>query len=172
MLEWLKPDLAVTHPLDVDWKRVRSRGIRVLLCDVDNTLIPHDHYLPEAWNKELFAAIQQAGIQVVLVSNNTKRRLAGYAQQVGLPFYSFALKPWPMLYRKARKVYGIDSSELAVLGDQLFTDILGGILNGAYTILCEPREARDIVYTVPMRYLEKALKRHQEKKRRQKHGTM
>lgn len=109
---------------------LREWGIRAVLLDVDNTLTAHDSQtLPKevsAW----LQAVQAAGMTALLVSNGNRKRIQPFAEKIGLPFTALAAKPLPYGFLKAKKQLGLKRRECLVVGDQIFTDVLGGKLAG------------------------------------------
>ncbi|MCX7602227.1 MAG: YqeG family HAD IIIA-type phosphatase [Meiothermus sp.] len=134
---------------------LQERGLRALLLDLDNTLVPYRTYGEAplgllAWLQTL----QDAGIQVMLVSNGSRRRVRYWCEKLGVPGFGPAGKPW-FGFRKALRRLGLAPREVAVVGDQLFTDVLGGNLIGAYTVLVPPLSKREMGYTRLVRKLER-----------------
>ena len=119
---------------------LKQNGIRGVLLDVDNTLSPHGAPEPEEQACRWLKAVQKQGIEVIIVSNNTNARIAPFAQKLGLRFISMAAKPLPYGFLRAKKQLGMKRRELAVIGDQIFTDMFGANLAGMHAFLVEPIE--------------------------------
>lgn len=117
---------------------LRAAGIRGILLDVDNTLSPHNAPTPEPDAVQWLRELAQSGIAVMIVSNNHAPRVAPFAARLGLPYVSRGAKPLPVGFRRAQRMLGLPRAALAVVGDQLFTDILGGNLAGMTTWLVDP----------------------------------
>lgn len=136
---------------------LRAHGIKGILLDVDNTLSPHNAPDPEppvmAWLESLAAN----GIEAVIVSNNSKPRVEPFAAKLGLRFISRGLKPLPNGFNRAQKMMNLPRKELAVVGDQLFTDMTGGNLAGILTLLVDPIEPEHGPFFRLKRKLEKPL---------------
>lgn len=120
---------------------LRQMGICALVLDVDNTLTAHgsQELRPEiaAW----LADMQAAGLPMMLASNNTKARVAPFADKLGLPFTSFCCKPAPFWLWQARRRWHLPRRAIALVGDQIFTDQLAGSLWGARVLLVRPMAA-------------------------------
>lgn len=117
---------------------LRQWGAKAVLLDVDNTLTTHDAPdLTEAV-KAWLAQMQVEGFRLLIVSNNSAERVAPFAEKIGLPFYARARKPLPFGFRAAAKQAGVHRKQCVVIGDQIFTDILGANLAGIPCILLEP----------------------------------
>ena len=165
MLKMLLPNLYISSCEKIPTKKLLENGIKVLMVDIDNTLITLDTVETNE-NVMLFLdKMRKANIKVVLVSNNIKSRVSTFASNCDCDYYSFALKPYPYVFRKVLKDYGIKSDELAIIGDQLFTDILGGKYVKCYTVLCEPIVANSgFITTRVFRILENMTFNHFDKK--------
>lgn len=128
---------------------LKKQGISVLLCDIDNTLVAHDVALPDERVIMFLKRMIDAGIQVIFVSNNVEDRVKTFVEACGIQtaYYAFSMKPLSKTYRKILKEYGYQRKEVAMLGDQLMTDILGANWMGFYTILTAPVVQRDLSFT-------------------------
>lgn len=141
--------------LSVDY--LKKHGIELLLCDIDNTLVPHDVADADEEAKAFLKQILDAGIKVVFVSNNVEERVSRFAKCFDLPYYPFALKPLPKTYWKVLKDFGYKGKKkqkVAVLGDQMMTDVLGAKLSGLHVILTNQVVERDLTCTKWNRKLE------------------
>ena len=123
---------------DVTAEDLRRLGATCLLLDVDNTLTTHD--APDLTDevKAWLARMQTDGFALLIVSNNSAQRVAPFAEKIGLPFYAHARKPLPFGFCAAAKQAGCKRKQCVVIGDQIFTDILGANLAGIPCILLEP----------------------------------
>ena len=93
-------------------------------------------------------------IKVCLVSNNWHRRVSGVAEELGFSLVSKALKPLPFAFRRGMRLMGVKPSETATIGDQVFTDVLGGNLAGTLTVLVDPLSHTDLPHTLLLRRIE------------------
>ncbi|WP_337845446.1 YqeG family HAD IIIA-type phosphatase [Thermus sp.] len=153
----LRPKAALPSLLHLTPAWLRERGLKGVILDLDNTLLPYgEEEVPEAhlaWLEELRRAVP-----VYLLSNALPERFARIQNKLGLPGHAPALKPWAG-FRKALKALGLPAREVAVVGDQVFTDILGGNLLGAYTVLVPPLREQEFFYTRFIRLLETPFRR-------------
>ncbi len=149
-----RPDHYYTCVPAVDLEALRAAGIRALLLDVDSTLLPRDSSAlsPEiaAW----IASLQPAGFEAILVSNNWHETIHARAAQLGLPVVAKAMKPLPFGFNAAARRLGVRIAECAVIGDQIFTDVLGGNAIGATTVLVKPLGGSDLLHTRVLRRIE------------------
>ncbi len=134
---------------------LQENGILALVLDVDNTLTAHDSQEVKEDIELWLNKMQENGIKLMLGSNNTKKRVGPFAERLGLPFASFCCKPSPKWLWEAQKRWGLPKKSIALVGDQLFTDLLGGTLYGARVLVVKPLY-EDIKPTV-------RFKRHLEK---------
>ena len=109
---------------------LKELGITNLLLDVDNTLTTHNNPEPSPGIEEWLAEMKASGINMVIISNNNKERVRPFAARHGLPFTSMACKPLPFGYKKCMKMLGGNKNNTAMVGDQIFTDVMGANLSG------------------------------------------
>ena len=145
---------------DITPELLGTMHIRALVLDVDNTMATHGSQTPYEGVLEWTQRMTAAGLRLVVVSNNYKKRVAPFAAQFSLPYISFACKPSPFGYLRAKRLAGVRVRECLVVGDQIFTDILGAILCGMPSVLLDPI-ARDPAASVRFkRWLEHFLRPH------------
>ena len=123
---------------DVTAEDLHRLGAKALLLDVDNTLTTHDAPNLTDEVKSWLSQRQADGFVLLIVSNNREERVAPFAEKIGLPFYAHARKPLPFGFRAAAKQAGVHSKQCVVIGDQIFTDMLGANLAGIPSVLLEP----------------------------------
>lgn len=133
-----KPTYWVRNVLSIDEAFLHENGIEGLILDLDNTLSMHGNPAAEEGIPEWLDSMRELGIKMTVVSNNTKKRVSPLAAKLGLDFISSGAKPLTFGINKAAKSLGIPKSKLAVVGDQIFTDIMGGNFAKIPTILVEP----------------------------------
>lgn len=157
MLKLFTPNYYIHHfsALRVDY--LKEHAIQVLLCDIDNTLVAHDQALPDQEVCTFLNAVQAAGIRVVFISNNVEERVHTFAKDLHIPCYAFAMKPMPKTYRKILQDIHVDKKHIAVLGDQIMTDILGANMMGMHTILTAQVVERDLSFTKVNRIFENMI---------------
>lgn len=135
----LKADRVCKTIFDISGSALAAEGITLLLADLDNTLVPYGVPLPtdevRAWKEELRAA----GVTLFVLSNNRHAdRPRVFCEALGIPFIGHAGKPKAGSFFKAMEQMGAVPKQTAIVGDQIFTDILGGSRAGVTTILVEP----------------------------------
>lgn len=141
----------------VPYHQLYREGYRGIIFDIDNTLVPYDRKEPTGEVEELFSLLRKRGFSIVLVSNNTRRRVRHFAQKIRTRSVFSAIKPLPFGVRKGLKILGTGPEKTMIIGDQLFTDIIAGNLLGICTILVPPIQEKEAFYTKIKRGLEKKL---------------
>lgn len=137
---------------------LRELGARAVLLDIDNTIAPYSSHVPDPGMVDWARGLVDAGFRVVVVSNNYEKRVGPFAARLGLDHISFALKPLPSGYIRARRMLGMKSRECVIIGDQVFTDVVGANLCGMRSVLLEPLEPEDGLSFRVRRYFERGLR--------------
>jgi HAD superfamily phosphatase (TIGR01668 family) len=126
-----------------------------MIIDLDNTLV--------AWGaeeiphrlKEWVGALQNNSFKLCLVSNARASRARRMGEDLGLPVVTPALKPAHRPFKRGLQCLGLSAEEVAVVGDQIFTDVLGGNRMGLFTILVDPISQSEFLGTRVVRRIEK-----------------
>lgn len=151
---------------DISASFLIRRNIRCLVLDVDNTLTTHGHPTPldgvAAWLKD----IGDAGIRAVILSNNKQSRVKPFAAMLSLAYVADGCKPSRAGFERCRALLGCRKEEMAVVGDQLLTDVWGGNRYGIVSILVDPIALEHAWYFKAKRAAEKALLKRYMKKGR------
>ncbi|MEN3203644.1 MAG: YqeG family HAD IIIA-type phosphatase [Atribacterota bacterium] len=157
IFRYFLPHLFVSALEDIDLVKLRNRGIRGLIVDLDNTLVAWDTYdLPERIARWIEKAKEQ-GFAICIVSNALERRVAYFSRLLAIPGISKAQKPRRGAFRVALEILGLKRNEVAVIGDQVFTDVFGGNRLGLYTILVRPLSEREFFTTRLGRFFERLI---------------
>lgn len=141
-----KPKMRIGKMIDLTPQMLHDAGVTALLLDIDNTMTTHDNPVPADGVTEWIEMMKSEGFLLVVVSNNTGERVSRFSNLLGLDYEVKAAKPLPYGFRRACDRLGIRPEEAAVIGDQLFTDMMGGNLLGAYTVLTEPYELESMKF--------------------------
>lgn len=147
--------VALRSVLQIQPGLLRQYGIRGLMLDLDNTLTTHDNPAPAEGVLSWIGVMRQAGIAMMIVSNNRPHRVQPFAAALGLPFVAEGAKPLPKGFRLAQKRMQLPFSQLAVVGDQIFTDILGANLCGVKSIYVRPIQYENKGFLRVKRWLER-----------------
>ncbi len=137
MKKLFKPSLYELSIFDIDLDALSKRGIKGFIFDVDNTIVPYDTPLPDEKVKNWFKKLCDMGFVSYIASNNNKGRVEHFASELEIGFMPKAKKPLTKNLKKICKDMGVLPKETAMVGDQLFTDMLGGNMAGMFTILIE-----------------------------------
>ena len=137
----------------VPWDSWYEKGIRGVIFDIDNTLVPHGAPADQRVIA-LMGRLHNLGLKTCLLSNNKEPRVASFAGQVNCPYIFRAGKPAVKNYLKAMKMMGTGRETTLFVGDQLFTDVYGANRAGIYGILVKPINPREEIQIVFKRYLE------------------
>jgi len=165
MLEILYPDMTVGRVQDIDLDLLKQKGLKGLILDIDNTLVPP--HVKEADEEAVrwIERVKEAGFKVCIVSNATKKRVIRFNENLKLYAIHRALKPGTRSFKKAMRLMELEPDETAVVGDQIFTDVYGGNRAGAFTILVKPIHVSEQIFVKLKRYPEKlVLSRYYRKK--------
>lgn len=149
------PDQVVETLFDIDFATLDAQGVRGVIFDLDNTIIPWDSREMRPEITEWLGGVIGRGLKVCIVSNNWRSRVREIANRFDLPFVSRAYKPAKFGFRRALAAMELQPHEAVVVGDQLFTDVLGGNRLGLHTILVKPLTAREFIGTRIHRRFEK-----------------
>ena len=155
MLAKLYPNAYISSLMDVEPEFLAEEGIRGLILDLDNTLVAWKTGAFESGMIKHLKSYKDMGIKLCVVTNAMNKRVAALVKPLGIPWVARAGKPSRRPFIKALKILGTTEAETAVVGDQLFTDILGGNRMGLFTILVMPISKREFIGTKFVRLAEK-----------------
>ena len=137
----LRPDRLYQDYTDVTAASLRERGIRLLLCDLDYTLAAKRTPLPDETVKAWLRSMREAGIDIVIISNNRHpKRVLTYCHELGVAYIGRAQKPRRRGFKEAMEMMGVSAKETAMLGDKLLTDMLGANRMGIRALMVEPKD--------------------------------
>ncbi len=154
----LYPKVYLNNVKEITYELLQENNIKGIILDVDNTLIDYYKKMPdgvEQWCKDL----KKRSIKFCIASNsNKKEKIKEVSEKLEIPYVYFAKKPLKMGLNKAKKIMGLKSEEVAVVGDQIFTDVLGANRCKMFSILVEPIKEKDILITIIKRPIENFIK--------------
>lgn len=134
----LKPKIKLDGITDISVSLLKKYNITALLLDVDNTMSTHHGMVLTDGLMEWIDMMHQNNIKLMVLSNSKERRVKPFAEKIGLPYISLGCKPLPTGFWRGIKALGEKRKNVAIVGDQIFTDILGGNTVGVKTILLTP----------------------------------
>ena len=150
------PDEWLDSAYDIPYEQFYQKGMRGIIFDIDNTLVPHGAPADER-AVQLFERLRAIGFHTCLLSNNKEARVAPFAGQVGSDYIYKGRKPKRSGYRQAMRRMGTGERSTMFVGDQLFTDVYGARRTGIYSILVKPINPKEEIQIVLKRYLEKIV---------------
>lgn len=157
MLEILRPKVQANSVLGLNGEELKKAGIRGIIFDLDNTLVEWKQDKLNPAVIELVRHFKEHGFKMCILSNALETRVGIVAEALGIPYVSRAVKPRKYPFKKALQILGTMPLETAVVGDQLFTDILGGNRMKLYTIWTTPLSSTEFIYTRVVRRLERLV---------------
>ncbi len=158
------PDVYQKSIYDINYKNLKKRGIKCLLFDLDNTIAPLNVLEPDKKIKDLFQDIEDLGFKVILLSNATRSRVEPFKEKLNLDSSCNSHKPFSKKYKKIMNIYNFKDNEIACIGDQLLTDVLGANHLGLLSILVNPISDTDLFVTKINRFFEKKILKKLEKR--------
>lgn len=156
MFKCFFPDEWVDSTYDIDFEQLHKDGVKGLIFDIDNTLVPHGEPADERC-LELFEKFNKWGISYCLLSNNKDKRVSSFAKQINAQYIERANKPATKNYFKAMEMMQTDVNNTVFVGDQLFTDVWGAKRAGIRNFLVKPIHPKEEIQIVLKRYLEKIV---------------
>src|SRR5699024_11027637 len=125
-LRYLTPDCVFDSIYEITPEFLIKKGIKGALIDIDGTVSSHRVKNPSSKLCQYIKSLTDAGIKVIFLSNNKRERVGIFSDQVGIKWVSRATKPLSRGFKKGAKILDLPMNEIAVIGDQIFTDVLGG----------------------------------------------
>ena len=142
---------------DIDFVKYYNKGYRLLIFDIDNTLVLHDQELTDK-SKKLIDTLKNIGFKLGILSNNDKNRVEKFAKDIGIDNYIYnADKPNKNNYLKLVEMNVCSINQALYIGDQLLTDIYGANLAGIDSILVKPIGQEKYLHIKIKRLIEKII---------------
>jgi len=153
------PDFYVNELSEIPLELLREKKVRGLILDLDNTLVAWNRYDLSPGVISWVKKAKEMGFLVFIVSNALEERVQYFSQALEVPGISKAQKPRRSALRNAIERMGLELHEVAVVGDQILTDVWGGNRLGVYTVLVRPLTSREFFLTCLGRKFEKLVLR-------------
>ena len=154
MKEYL-PDMYQKSIYTIDYSKLLNKGIKCILYDLDNTIVAPKASEPVEKAKDLFTSLKQKGFKVFILTNSPSFRLKKFTSFYNVEGVSLAFKPNIRKLKKLMNKYNYKPSEVAIIGDQIMTDIKAGKRAGIMTILINPILEEELFVTKINRFFEK-----------------
>ncbi len=151
------PDIYQKSIYTIDYKKLKEKGIRCLIFDLNNTVAPESMPVPDKDLKDLFAYLETLKFKIILLSNAKKGRVEPFKEKLNVDAAFKSGKPWKKKYQRILELYHFQVHEVACIGDALITDILGANQMGFTSILVNPIGTKDILSSSFYRVLEKHI---------------
>lgn len=164
MIEIFRPDIYSKSIFDINYKKLKKKGIKCILLDLDNTIAPVNIDKPDSKTKKFLYDLKEEGFHLIIMSNSPKKRIEPFKNELELDSAAFSMKPKKSKYIKILKTFGYKPEEVAAIGDQLLTDILGANRMQITSILVNPMSKKDGITTNFNRIVEKMIMKRLEKK--------
>ena len=129
------PKLMTDALTDITPELLQKRGVRLLMLDFDNTIVPYTTSVPTELMENWLRNMLKTDITVCVVSNSRKPRVKVFCEKYGMPCITHARKPFSKGIKECLAKFGIPASQAALVGDQIFTDTLGANSAGVQSIL-------------------------------------
>ena len=151
-----RPMMYKKNIFDINYDYLKEKGIKLIIFDLDNTILKVDQELPNERIKGLIKKLCQ-DFKIVIASNNVKERVSKVSKYLGCDHLYSIGKPTKKIKRFIDKRYGITMDKTAIIGDQIVTDIFMGNRLSMFTILVDPIGEKDLKVTYFNRWLEKII---------------
>ncbi len=169
-MDLFRPDMYYKSIYDINYMKLKKDGIKCLLFDLDNTIVPPHESKPNRKIHDLFDNLKEQDFKVIIMSNSPKKRLSPFKDELIIDCSAISMKPLKKKFNKILKQYKFDLSQTAIIGDQLITDVFGGNRIGITTILVNPISKKDFKITSINRKLEKIIEAKLDKRSLFKRG--
>ena len=151
------PDLYAKSIHYIDYDKLKGRGIKCLLFDLNNTITPVSLKKPNKKIKDLFTKLKNMGFKIIIFSNSHKKRLKPFKDELEVDCAFKCMKPLKRKFNIILKEFKYTESEIAIIGDNIVTDILGGNKVGITTILINPLSNKEKLITKISRIYERKI---------------
>lgn len=141
------PDMYQKSIYHIDYDKLQDDGIKCLLFDLDNTCVPYKDKEPNKKLIDLFETLKDMDFKIIIFSNALKKRISPFKKKLNVDCLASAGKPRKKNFLKVLKLFNYNLSDVAIIGDQLYKDILGGNKVGIKTILVNPMSNDDMILT-------------------------
>jgi len=164
LLKAFMPDLAEDSIHSLDLNVLWQKGIRGIILDIDNTLESHRVQKPTEETLSFLNKLKDSGFKVCLISNGREERVKIFNEDLGYFAMAKAGKPKKKGYRLAQKEMGLSENQVAMIGDQIFTDVFGAKRCGFFSVLVEPIESIENGFFYIKRFFEKNIRNKAKEK--------
>lgn len=157
LYNFLLPNEFVTSVYEITPEKLKAKGIKGIITDLDNTLVEWDRADATEELVQWFGQMKDAGIRILVASNNSEERVKHFCRPLNLEYIHRAKKPLGHAYYGALVRLGLRPHEVVMVGDQLLTDMLGAKRMKIYTVLVRPVAESDGWVTRFNRFVERRV---------------
>lgn len=157
------PDMYEQSIYTIDYKKLKRRGIKCLLFDLNNTLVSYEIDYPTNELREKMFELEK-DFKVIIVSNSSKNRVRPFKEILNIDSSFSSKKPFKKKFKKIMNLYNFKDTEIAMIGDELLTDIWGGNKMNFTTILVNGISEEEPFHTRIERYFERKIIKKLNKK--------
>lgn len=148
------PKMYLENILEIKYEMLEANAIKGIILDMDNTLIDFNVNILNG-TKQWVQDLKEKGIKLIIVSNSNKtEKLKKTSSELKIDYIKFGMKPLKKGLKKAQKILQLKPENIAVVGDQVFTDVWGANRCKMFSILVKPLDEKDILLTIIKRPLE------------------
>jgi len=156
-MDIFRPDIYKKSIYDIDYQKLKDSGIKCIIFDLDNTLAPLDVDIPDKKLLDFFLYLEDMGFKSVILSNAKKKRVEPFKERCNVDSAFNSHKPLKRKYLKVLNLYSLKDTEIACIGDELLTDILGANKMGFTSILVNPIGEKEKYLTKINRFIENRI---------------
>ncbi len=157
MFKRFYPHTTAQNVFELDEKFYTSNNIKGVIFDIDNTLVTSDTLTPPREILDYFLFLENLGIKIAIVSNNYVERVESFCKDLPYIYVARAWKPFKKNLRKVQKEFNLLPEQICLIGDQVFTDIYGGLRMKFHTVLVTAVGANETKFVAFKRIFEKAV---------------
>ena len=161
----LYPNKTADSVFDITTEFLMQKGIKGIIFDIDNTLVTHKEETAPQNIKQYLDNFKKSGIKTAIVSNNKKERVKRFCDGLTDLYVYRAYKPLKKHLKRVQKSFSLNSDEICLVGDQIFTDIFGGNRMGFYTVLVTALGENETGFVAFKRLFEKAVMQKYKKEK-------
>lgn len=158
------PDIYQKSVYSINYESLKNAGIKIILFDLDNTLVPISATEPNKRAKDLFDELKKMGLKPIIVSNSGQKRVAPFKEGLFVDAACNSRKPLKRKYKKILNIYDVKPNEVAAIGDQILTDVFGANRMGFTSILVNQISTKDFPWTKFNRWIEGKILNHYTKR--------
>jgi len=168
MFEKFYPHCTAKNVFELNEEFYTSNNIKGVIFDIDNTLVTHDTQTPPKEILDYFKFLENLGIKYAIASNNYLERVESFSKDLGCTYVARAWKPFKKNLRRIMQEFELPSESICLVGDQIFTDIYGGLRMNFYTVLVTAVGKNETKFVAFKRIFEKAVMKEYLKKKAEK----